>query len=115
VARCTATVVRLRDLLRIAGDTPAYVVLNFIHPNATRQVEEAKEMIERVSGLKACPVHLCNRESYGEAPTTGKAPLELDPEGSAAAELKRLYRFTRQHVEKPTSHHEQDHQSAESA
>jgi chromosome partitioning protein len=106
----------LRDLLRIAGDPPAYVVLNFIHPNATKQAEEAKAMVEQVSGLKACPVHLCNRESYGEAPTTGKAPQELDPEGSAAAELKRLYRFTRQHVNKsPYEQAHQDHQSAKSA
>ncbi len=31
---------------------------------------------------------------YAEAPTTGKTAQELDPEGKAADELRRLYMFT---------------------
>ena len=47
----------LRDLLRVAGDKPALVVLNAIHPQATKQAEEAKRMIADLFGFSVCPTH----------------------------------------------------------
>lgn len=84
----------VRDLLRVAGDPLAYVVVNGIHPQATKGAETAKTLIEATCGLKVAPVHLCQRGSYGEAPTTGKTAQELDPKGKAADEMRRLYMFT---------------------
>lgn len=88
----------VRDLLRVAGDSPAYVVLNGLHPQARKQAEDAKALIEQTSGFKVCPVHLCHRGSYAEAPTTGNVPQETDPEGKAADEIERLYKFITQHI-----------------
>src|SRR5208337_1506231 len=81
------------DLLRLAGSPPAFVLLNGIHPTATKQADEAREMVRQIFGLMSTPVHLCHRGAYAEAPTTGKAPHDLDPEGRAANELDRLFRF----------------------
>jgi chromosome partitioning protein len=69
-------------------------VVNGIHPQATKGAEAAKALIESTFGLKVAPVHLCQRGSYAEAPTTGRAAQELDPDGKAADELRRLYMFT---------------------
>jgi chromosome partitioning protein len=44
--------------------------------------------------LNVCPVHICQRSAYAEAPTSGQSPQELDAEGKAADELKRLFEFT---------------------
>jgi chromosome partitioning protein len=101
------TLPALRDLLRVAGTAPAYVVLNGLHPQARRQADEAKAMIQQTFGFTVCPVHLCHRGSYAEAPTTGKAPQELDPEGKAADELRRLYMFITQHLTMSTHKHDQ--------
>jgi chromosome partitioning protein len=85
------TLSTVRDLLRVAGDPPAFVLLNGLHPAATHAADQAKAMTEQVSGFKACPVHLCQRDIYGNAPATGQAAQELEPEGGAAAELRQLY------------------------
>jgi chromosome partitioning protein len=82
-----------RDILHLAGNPPARVVLNAIHPQATRHVAEATAMIARVFGLQVSPAYLCHRSAYAEALTTGKTAQELDPEGRAAVELERLYQF----------------------
>jgi chromosome partitioning protein len=51
-------------------------------------------MIMQAFGLRSCPSHLCHRNAYAEAPTAGKTPQELDPEGKAALELQRVFEFT---------------------
>ncbi len=88
------TLAGVRDLLRVAGDPLAYVVVNGVHPQSKKGAETAKALIENAFGFKVAPTHLCNRTSYAEAPTTGRAPQEIDPDGKAADELKQLYMFT---------------------
>lgn len=88
----------MKDLLRIAGETPAYAVLNTLSPQATRQADEAKAMIGDAYGWPVCPVHLCDRAIYADAPALGQAPQEIDPHGKAADELARLYAFVLQHA-----------------
>ena len=63
-------------------------------------------MIRDSCGLPVCPVHLCQRASYAEAPMNGLAPQELDPDGKAAAELEQLYRFILQQLTRTTAQHE---------
>ena len=87
------TLQSVRERIGMAGNPLAFVVLNEIHPSATRLAEEAKEVAGQVSGLKVCPVHLCSRDVYGSAPAIGKAPNETEPEGKAAEELRQLYKF----------------------
>src|SRR5271165_238517 len=85
------TLSTVRDLLRVAGDPPAFVLLNGLHPAAKTAADEAKALTERITGFKACPMHLCHRDIYGNAPATGQAAQEVEPNGAAAAELHELY------------------------
>jgi chromosome partitioning protein len=86
------------DLLRLAGSPPAFVLLNGVHPNAgARTLAEVGAAITEMFGFSVCPVHICARSAYAEAPTSGRSPQELDPEGRAADELKKLFTFTCEH------------------
>jgi chromosome partitioning protein len=86
------TLAAVRDLLRGAGNPSAFVLFNGIHPAATKSATELKAMTAELCGLPSCPVHLCQRASYGDAPDSGQAPQEIDS-GKAAAEIDNLYRF----------------------
>lgn len=88
----------VRELLQLAGDPPTYVVLNGVHPRASKGAEEAKTFIQETFGFRACPVHLSQRSAYSEAPANGSTPQESDPDGAAAAELKALWKFVRQQL-----------------
>ena len=90
------------DLLRLAGNPPARVLLNGIHPTATKQADETRSLVKNVFEMDCAPVHLCHRSAYAEAPATGKAPQELDPEGKAGAELARLFVFVSEFVNMQT-------------
>jgi chromosome partitioning protein len=105
----------LRDLLRVGGDKPTLVVLNALHPQATRQAEEAKRMIAEMFGFPVCEVHLSRLDIYPESQTVGSTPLEQEPSGKAALELKRLYQFISEQIHKSRSPHVQDSELAASA
>lgn len=88
------TLPQVRDLLRLAGNPPAFVLLNGIHPNAGRAtVDEVTTALKDIFGFVVCPVYLCQRNAYAEAMTTGKVPQEIDNDGRAADELNRLFEF----------------------
>jgi chromosome partitioning protein len=105
------TLTGLKDLLRLAGRVPAYVVLNGLHPQATRQAEEAKAMIADIYGFSVCPVHLCDRAIYADSPAAGLSAQESEPAGKAADEVARLYHFVIQHAQGGV--HEQASEPAE--
>ena len=86
-------------MLRLAGSPTAFVVLNCVHPSAgPRGITDTHGSIKELFELTVCPVHICQRSAYAEAPTSGQSPQELDAEGKAADELKRLFDFTCEHV-----------------
>lgn len=87
------TLQSVRELIAIAGNPPAFVILNGLHPSATRQADEARTVAGNASGLAVCPVHLCSRDVYASAPAMGKAPNETEPEGKAAEEVRQLYKW----------------------
>jgi len=109
------TLKAVADLLRLAGNPPAFVLLNGIHPTATKQADEAREMVRHIFGLTCAPVHLCHRSAYAEAPTTGKAPQELDGEGKAGAELDRLFVFVSEFLNNGTCEHVQSDEPSSAA
>jgi chromosome partitioning protein len=92
------TLAAIRNLLRVAGDPKTYVLLNGLHPQAKKAAEEAKAMVPPNFGFPTCPVHLCQRRSYGEAPTTGSVAEEVEPDGAAAEECRQLFRWVRQQM-----------------
>jgi chromosome partitioning protein len=105
----------VNDLLRLAGNPQAFVLLNGIHPSATKQADEARETIQRMFGLTSCPIHLCHRSAYADAPTTGRAPQELDADGKAAVELDRLFLFICELVKLGRSEHGENGRNSSAA
>jgi chromosome partitioning protein len=93
------------DILRLAGNPPAFVVLNGIHPTATRQATEARDLVQKNFGLSCAPVYLCHRAAYADAMTTGRTPQELEQDGKAGAELSALFRFSCEFVNNGTGEH----------
>jgi chromosome partitioning protein len=88
------TLPRVTDLLRLARNPPAFVLLNCVHPNAGRAgIMDVHDAMYELYGLTVCPVHMCQRAAYAEAMTSGATPQELDAEGKAASELARLFAF----------------------
>jgi chromosome partitioning protein len=78
------TLPQVKDLLRLAGSPPAFVLLNGFHPNAGQAtLEEVRHGLKEMFGLVVCPVYLCQRNVYAEAMTTGKVPQELETDGRA--------------------------------
>lgn len=94
------TLTAVKDLISLAGSPPAFVLLNGIHPTATKQAEEARQMIKQAFGFDSLNVHLCHRNAYAEAPTSGLTPQELDSDGKAAIELGQLYQSIKDFLNK---------------
>jgi len=104
-----------RDVVRMAGDPPALVLLNGIHPQALMQAKEARQVIAKITGLTVCPVHLSHRSAYPEGLISGQTAQELDPEGRAASELEQLYLFTCEQLKKGNREHESQSTSGKDA
>jgi len=94
------TLEAVRDILRLAGDPPAYVLVNRVHPQATKSADAVKHLIAEKSGLRVCPVHLSRRDIFEQAPAAGQSAQEIDLDSAASRELSALYKFTSQHVNK---------------
>lgn len=98
----------VRETLDMAGSRPAFVLLNGVHPTATRQADDARETIRQLYGLLCAPVHLCQRAAYAESLTPGLTPQEIDTEGKAADELRRLYEFVAEYLNAGARAHGED-------
>lgn len=94
------------DLLGLSGNPLAFVVLNCVHPaTGVRGLVEIQSAVRRMFALTVCPAYVCLRAAYAEAPTSGQAPQELDQDGKAAIELRRLFDFTCEVVNNRTMEH----------
>jgi chromosome partitioning protein len=98
-----------------AGNTPTYVVLNGLHRFATKSTDQARALIRELYKFETCPVHLCRWEIYKDSVTGGSTPLEDEPEGKAAEEIRRLYNFVIQQLNKSDSPHVENGETAASA
>jgi len=78
------------DLLRVAGDPPAYVVLNAVPP-VGKSHESARLVIEQKHHLQVCSTVLCQRAAFAAAMINGQTATEYEPEGKAAGEIEGLY------------------------
>lgn len=75
---------------------PAAVVLTFCPPQG-REVADTEEAVRQM-GAALCPVRVHNRVAYSRAQQTGLTAEELEPDGRAAEEIRKLYEFTCMHV-----------------
>ena len=84
------TLSSLKDLLSLAGDPPAEVVLNRCPVQGRRHVE-ARDGIVNLYGLEVAPPVIFSRAAVGDAGNLGLTAAELDPEGKAGREIMDLY------------------------
>jgi chromosome partitioning protein len=86
------TITSTQEIVRLAGDKPAFAVLNALPPTGHRH-EQARKFFEAV-GIPVCPGTLGNRVAFGDASTVGQTPQEYDPSGKAAEEILEIYKYT---------------------
>ena len=75
---------------------PSAVVMTFC-PVQGREVPDTEAAIRQMGGQVA-PVRIHNRVAYSRSQQTGLTALESEPEGKAAAEIRRLYEFLCMHI-----------------
>ena len=91
------TTVKLVQLLR----KPAFVVFTAGSPNAPRIYAEADELVAGY-GTPACPIRIPDRAAFRHASAQGATVMETEPEGRAAADIRRLYTWTCRQVDSST-------------
>lgn len=84
------------ELARLAG-RPAAVILNSVPSRGTLALE-AEAAIEGYE-IDIAPVHLGQRAAFVHSLTNGLTAQEIDPEGKAAREIKRLFRWMTQQLD----------------
>ena len=99
------TLPSMRDLIRVAGDKPTWLLLNKLHPAASIQAEKLKKMLVEAYSMSVCPVHLSRLDIYATSADVGLTPLEQEKKGKAAEEIRSLYKFTCQQVNKLRNPH----------
>ena len=104
------TIPNTRELISLAGDKPALVVLNGVPPQGSRH-EQAKVVLQRLE-MHICPAMLGHRAAFGDAGSLGETPLEYDPRGKAAEEIRTLYKYTSQLLDKYPNQREPDVQES---
>lgn len=86
------TLPAIRDLLRVAGDKPAFVIVNNAPIQGSRHIH-AQEAAQQ-AGFMVCPIILFHRVAVHDSPLSGLAVQEYEPDGKAAQEIASLYKFT---------------------
>ena len=109
------TLPAMRDLIRVAGDKPTWLLINKLHPAASVQGEKLKKMLAEAYSMSVSPVHWSLLSIYSTSADIGLTPLEQEPEGKAADEVRRLYKFTCQQVNKLRNQHVKTTELATSA
>lgn len=109
------TLSAMRDLIRVAGDKPTWLLINKLHPAASVQGEKLKKMLAEAYSLSVSPVHWSLLSIYSTSADIGLTPLEQEPDGKAAYEIRRLYKFTCQQVSKLRNKHVEDRELATGA
>ena len=99
------TLPKLADLLKLAGNPPAFVVVN----KASTQSKEAQQAANHVRslGLPVCPIVIHQRAAHRHAGNLGQAAAEFEPGGKAAQEAISLYTYTMQLLNKRSKPHGQ--------
>lgn len=97
------TLPKMLDLLKLAGDPPAFVVLNKVSVQG-REGEQAAEHV-RAAGLAVCPIVVHARAAHRHAGNVGQGATEFEPDSKAATEILQLYTYTLQLVDKRRAKH----------
>jgi chromosome partitioning protein len=85
------TLPALRDVLTLAGNPRAVVIINEAAIQGQRHLETQKAA--EGMGFQVSPVVIYHRSAYGDAPNNGQGVMEYEPDGKAAVEIKQVYKF----------------------
>jgi chromosome partitioning protein len=85
------TLTGLKDVLTLAGNPPAAVVVNRAPIQGKRHIETQEAAITQ--GFTVCPVVIFARTAHGDAGNIGQAAAEYEPNGKAAQEMSELYAY----------------------
>ena len=113
------TIPNTKEILTLAGNKPAIVILNAVPPVGDRH-EQARELLNRLQ-IPVCPYTLGHRAVFGDAGAVGQAAQEYDQKGKGAAEILQVYKYvlsTLVQLSKDKTkqeHHEQQSQSDRAA
>jgi chromosome partitioning protein len=90
------TVSKLADLLKVAGNPPAFFVVN----KAPTQGTEGANAVDYIKGqgFPVCPVIIHLRAAHRHAGNVGKVAAEYEAESKAAQETLQLYTYTIQFI-----------------
>jgi chromosome partitioning protein len=94
---CRAGILDLRAIsttvkaVRLAEKT-AFIVLNAMTPRASNVLADAKAAVA-VHGLTVAPVIMHQRAAYAHALTLGQTAQEYEPDGKAAEETTKLFKW----------------------
>jgi chromosome partitioning protein len=85
------TIPNTKEILTLAGNKPAIVVLNAV-PAVGDRHEQARELLGRLQ-IPVCPYTLGHRAVFGDAGAVGQAAQEYDQKGKGAAEILQVYKY----------------------
>jgi len=81
-----------REILAVAGNKKAMVVLNSVPPVGERHAQSHEAL--KNWQIPICPFTLGNRVAFGDAGAFGLTAQEYEPKGKAADEVQKIYTFT---------------------
>ncbi len=85
------TIPNTKEILALAGHTPALAILNAVPAFGDRH-EQARAFLNRLE-IPVCPFMLGNRAVFGDSGAVGKAAQEYDQRGKGAAEILQVYKY----------------------
>jgi chromosome partitioning protein len=98
-------------LANVEGVKPTCVVLNAVRPQAARG-DEAEEFIKSQK-FPVCPARVGNLVAFEDADALGLTPQEMEPNGRAAEDIRKVYKYTSGLVEQSTRRKVEHHDQAE--
>lgn len=85
------TVPATQELIALAGNTPAMVVLTQVPSRGDRHVQAKKTLAE--IAMSVCPQTVGSRAAHGDAGALGLTATEYEPSGTAAQEIQQVYKY----------------------
>jgi chromosome partitioning protein len=85
------TLQNVKEILSLAGNPPATVVINRAATQGRRHEETEEAAV--AMGFTVAPVVLYQRAAHGDAGNVGQTATEYEPKGKAAQEIAALYDY----------------------
>ena len=92
---------RVEDSIRLTcmnTPKPVFVVFNQVRPQKSRS-EDAEKAI-RAQQFPVCPIRIGFRVAFEDSDMTGQTPLETEPRGKAAEEIRQFYTYVKKLITK---------------